>query len=65
MISFHQGESIDEPSDFVKGQKREILFAIQKLFVILQESEMRAFSTEELTKAFGWINNEAGEQHDV
>jgi len=31
----------------------------------MQESDIRATSTEELTKAFGWENNEAMQQHDV
>lgn len=65
LISFYQGNSVDEPSDFLKGQKRDILLAIQKLFVILQEVDARATSTEEMTKTLGWANNEGMQQHDV
>ena len=59
VIRFHQDNSIDEPSQFVSGQRRKILFAIQKLFVTLQEMNTRATNTEELTNSFGWIGNEA------
>lgn len=39
---------------------------IQKLFVMLQHQDSRAVSTEELTKTFGWgNNNEQSQQHDV
>jgi hypothetical protein len=31
----------------------------------MQENDIRQTSTEELTKAFGWENNEHREQHDV
>jgi len=31
----------------------------------MQANNIRATSTEMLTKAFGWENNEASQQHDV
>jgi hypothetical protein len=31
----------------------------------MQAEDVRATTTEELTKAFGWEHNEAGQQHDV
>ena len=43
----------------------EILKTIQTLFANMQASDIRATSTEELTKAFGWENNEQMQQHDV
>lgn len=49
---------MDNFSDFLSGKRREIMFNIQKLFARLQAEESRAVSTNELTKAFGWINNE-------
>ena len=31
----------------------------------MQENDIRQTSTEDLTKAFGWENNEHSQQHDV
>jgi len=56
---------IDHPSEFVKGKRRRLLFAIQKLFVLLSEVNERAISTQELTTAFGWEGNESLQQQDV
>jgi len=40
-------------------KKFQILKAVQELFATLQANNIRATSTEMLTKAFGWENNEA------
>ena len=54
-----QDDSLDQPSQFLSGSKREMMLNIQKLFVTMQEQDSRAISTEELTKTFGWgANNE-------
>lgn len=43
-----------------------MLLGLQKLFVLLQDQDSRAISTEDLTKSFGWgQHNEHAEQHDV
>ena len=49
----------------VSERKFKILKCIQNLFGMMQLSDIRATSTEELTKAFGWENNEQMQQHDV
>ena len=56
---------MDKFTTFLSGKRREILFNIQRLFVLLQEEDSRAISTEQLTKAFGWHNNEEMQQQDV
>ena len=35
------------------------------MFGMMQANDIRATTTEELTKAFGWENNEQMQQHDV
>ena len=42
-----------------------MLFQIQRLLVMLQTANVRAWSTEDLTKSFGWENKQAGEQQDI
>ena len=49
----------------IGARKFRILKCIQNLFAEMQESNIRATSTEQLTKAFGWENNEAMQQQDV
>ncbi|CDW84271.1 ubiquitin carboxyl-terminal hydrolase 40 [Stylonychia lemnae] len=63
-VNYQDGD-IETPSSFLSGKRREILFNIQKLFVLLQEEDSRAITTQELTKAFGWDNNEELQQQDV
>lgn len=41
-------------TNFVKGGKRKMLLEIQRLFVMLQCSDRKACSTQDLTKSFGW-----------
>jgi ubiquitin carboxyl-terminal hydrolase 40 len=57
--------TIDKRSDFVKGKKGAMLFEIQRLLVMLQSAQVRAWSTEDLTKSFGWASNEGQEQQDI
>ena len=58
--------SINEPSDWLpQGQKREILTALQELFVKLAFIDEHAISTQNLTKSFGWTGEEVIVQHDV
>ena len=49
---------IETPSVFVTGGKRKMLFQIQRLCVMLQEANLKAWSTLDLTKSFGWNNAE-------
>ena len=52
--------ALDQPSGYVKGNtKNKILLEIQRLCVFLQEADKRAWSTKDLTDAFGWNSNEA------
>ena len=50
--------ALDQPTNFVKGGKRKMLLEIQRCFVMLQCSNRSAISTYELTKSFGWNQNE-------
>mmetsp|Transcript_25803 Transcript_25803/g.29741 ORF Transcript_25803/g.29741 Transcript_25803/m.29741 type:complete len:144 (-) Transcript_25803:3057-3488(-) len=52
-------------SGFLSGQKHQILYSIQKLFVQLKAGVNIAASTVELTESFGWKNNQQLVQHDV
>jgi uncharacterized UBP type Zn finger protein len=58
--------NFDTPSTFLSGNRRQMIFNLQRLFVLLQDQDSRAITTEELTKSFGWgSHNEHSEQHDV
>ena len=54
--------TLENATEFVKGGKRKMLLEIQRLFVMLQSSNRRACSTENLTKSFGWGSGDAGQQ---
>lgn len=41
------------------------MFEIQRLLVMLQTADVRAWSTEDLTKSFGWKQNEGQQQQDI
>lgn len=53
------------PSGFLEGQKYQIFYCLQKLFVQLKEGNSVAASTIELTDSFGWKDNQQNVQHDV
>jgi ubiquitin C-terminal hydrolase len=55
----------ETPSEFLSGQKYQILYSLQKLFVQLKAGCCIAASTVELTESFGWKNNQQMVQHDV
>ncbi|KAL3116045.1 hypothetical protein niasHT_007345 [Heterodera trifolii] len=44
---------------------KNIPYQLQRLFLLLQTSEKASLETKELTTSFGWVSNEAFEQHDV
>ncbi|KJH50225.1 ubiquitinyl hydrolase 1 [Dictyocaulus viviparus] len=46
-------------------EARSIPYQIQKLFLLLQTSDLGSLETRDLTASFGWSNNEAYDQHDV
>ena len=54
----------ETPSGLLDGQKYQILWNIQKLFVQLKAGVNIAASTVELTDSFGWQNNQQNVQHD-
>jgi len=57
-------EGLNDP-DFKKWdipkKKFEILRKIQDLFAQLQENDIRQTNTQELTKSFGWGQNNEGQ----
>lgn len=55
----------ETPSGYLDGQKYQILYCLQKLFVQLKAGRSIAASTIEVTDSFGWKNNEAMVQHDI
>ena len=57
--------SLDKPTGFAEGRKYKFLLEVQRLLVFLQEADTRAWSTEELTKAFGWGGGQGQEQQDI
>lgn len=58
--------SLDIPSAWLpEGQKREILCALQELFVKLQLLDEKRFSTKNLTDSFHWGDSEIIVQHDA
>lgn len=57
--------SLDKPTEFVKGKKREMLLEIQRLSVFLQTADKRAWSTQDLTRSFGWLGQEGQQQQDI
>ena len=58
--------NLETPSNWVPfGQKREILLALQKLFVEMQTLDVSALSTQDLTASFRWTGDEVLIQHDV
>ena len=65
-LPLYKGENINELSDYLpKSQQRDILTALQKLFVDLKELDIKAISTEQLTKSFKWSTYDENIQHDV
>ena len=59
-------DSIGEPSSWLPaGGKREVLYALQELFVKLAYIDEKAISTANLTASFGWTGEEVIVQHDV
>lgn len=48
-----------------EGQKREILFALQELFVKLQSADLKALSTKSLTDSFHWSVEDVVVQQDA
>ncbi|EFA79650.1 peptidase C19 family protein [Heterostelium album PN500] len=48
-----------------KRRGRVLAYELQRLFSFLQVGEVRAISTEDLTKSFGWYGSEASEQQDI
>ncbi|KRW99447.1 hypothetical protein PPERSA_07932 [Pseudocohnilembus persalinus] len=57
---------IDERTDFIKNEKKfRCLIAFQKILAEMESLDVRAVSTEELTKSFGWQDNQALEQQDI
>uniref|UniRef100_A0A0N4X087 USP domain-containing protein n=1 Tax=Haemonchus placei TaxID=6290 RepID=A0A0N4X087_HAEPC len=46
-------------------EARSIPYQIQKLFLLLQTSDLGSLETKDLTASFGWSSNEAYDQHDV
>lgn len=60
------GESIQEPLQFGKNKRaQKMLFEIQRMLVMLQKADTRAWSTTDLTKSFGWQQSEGAEQQDI
>ena len=57
--------SLNNPTQFVKGGARKMLLEIQRLFVMLQCCDRKAFSTTDLTKSFGWGEGDHEQQQDV
>lgn len=59
----------DPPAEAAQKQKKRILQKIprelQLLFASLTLSNERAISTEDLTKSFGWTEQNVRQQHDV
>ena len=45
---------VTKETDFVSGRKRVLLYQIQNLFALLQESDVDAIETKQLTASFGW-----------
>jgi hypothetical protein len=54
-----------EPRWDISQKKFNVLKSIQELFAMMQANNIRATSTEMLTNAFGWQNNEQDQQHDI
>eukprot|EP01132_Coremiostelium_polycephalum_P000645 gene645-798_t len=48
-----------------KRKGRVISYELQRLFALLQDGNVFALSTEDLTKSFGWNDNEAVHQQDI
>ncbi|KAL6735927.1 hypothetical protein Aduo_006326 [Ancylostoma duodenale] len=46
-------------------EARSIPYQIQKLFLLLQTSDLASLETKDLTASFGWSSSEAYDQHDV
>ena len=65
-LPLYKGGDIKELSNYLpKCQQRDILTAVQKLFVDLKELDIKAVSTEQLTKSFKWSTYDENIQHDV
>jgi ubiquitin C-terminal hydrolase len=54
----------ENKSALFPGQKHEILFALQKLFIQFQKYDVRAIETKELTESFKWNSGEHHHQQD-
>ncbi|KYQ88273.1 peptidase C19 family protein [Tieghemostelium lacteum] len=48
-----------------KKKGRRISYELQRLFSLLQSGNVFAISTEDLTKSFGWTDNQSLYQHDI
>ena len=56
---------LGNPTEFIpQGHKYNIVLTLQKLFSELNLLNIKATKTKELTEAFGWAQNEGGDQHD-
>ena len=56
---------LGNPTEFIpQGHKYNIVLTLQKLFSELNLLNIKATKTKELTDAFGWAQNEGGDQHD-
>ena len=64
---------LSNPNGNIKGQKFDVLLALQKLLIELERYQVRAItydlviiiSTKNLTRALGWDSSEGRDQHDV
>lgn len=45
--------------------RKSIPYQLQRLFLNLQTSKKKSIHTQDLTKSFGWNNDDAFQQHDV
>ena len=55
-------ENTNEKRQFGKNKRASnLLFEIQRLLVMLQAADTRAWETTDLTKSFGWQQNQGGD----
>ena len=43
----------------------KMIMEIQRMMMMLQAANLRAWSSEDLTKSFGWHSNEGRDQQDI
>eukprot|EP01133_Synstelium_polycarpum_P005728 gene5728-6625_t len=53
------------PPKSTRRKGRVLAYELQRLFSLLQMGDVAAISTEDLTRSFGWIGGEAGQQQDI